>query len=264
MRRVPVRMDGSKIGLTPRNASWNASWSALRRIWPPDSSICRRGRAFVTLAAVLAAVAAPGWPAPAAGAKAAAPITLVALGDSLTAGFGLPPDAAFPVQLETTLRARGHNVRVVNAGVSGDTAADGLARLDWATPEDADGVIVELGANDALRGLAPPQTARTLAALLTSLKERRLPVLLAGMRAPRNWGPEYAESFEALYPELARTHGVLLYPFFLEGVALRPDLNQPDGLHPTRAGVAVIVERITPSVETLLNQIMASRAGAPR
>jgi acyl-CoA thioesterase-1 len=196
--------------------------------------------------------------------SASKPIVLVAYGDSLTAGFRLPADAAFPAQLEAALRARGQDVRVVNGGVSGDTAADGLARLDWTVPDDADAVLVELGANDALRGLPPGQTKKTLGAILARLKERRLVVLLAGMRAPRNWGPEYAEAFAALFPALAKEYNVQLYPFFLDGVAFQTGLNQADGLHPTREGVSEIVRRIMPSVEQLIEEAKAVRAKAGR
>jgi acyl-CoA thioesterase I len=191
------------------------------------------------------------------------PLVLIAFGDSLTAGYKLPPDASFPAQLEAALKARANNsddVRVVNGGVSGDTAADGLARLDWTVPDDADGVIVELGANDALRGIPPDQTSKTLGAILAKFKQRRIPVLLTGMQAPRNWGLEYTQAFAAIFPALAQEHGVLLYPFFLDGVAFIPSLNQTDGLHPTREGVAIIVERIMPGVERLIDQAKAARA----
>jgi acyl-CoA thioesterase I len=191
-------------------------------------------------------------------------VVILAYGDSLTAGFKLPPDAAFPIQLEAALKARGRNVRVVNGGVTGNTAADGLERLDWTLTPDVDAVILELGANDALRGVAPEETKRTLDAMLAGLKKRGLPVLLAGMRAPNNWGPEYDQAFAAIYPALAQKHGAPLYPFFLDGVALERSLNLPDGLHPTRQGVAVIVERITPSVEKLADEVLAARAAAPR
>ncbi len=179
-------------------------------------------------------------------------LKLVALGDSLTAGYGVAAGKAFPDQLEAALRARGWDVTVVNAGVSGDTAEDGLARYDWAVPPDADALIVELGANDMLRGLPPAETKKTLAAILDRAKAAHLPTLLAGMRAAPNLGADYERAFDAIYPALAQNNGAILYPFFLEGVAGDPKLNQPDGLHPTAAGVAVIVGRILPSVESLL------------
>ena len=185
---------------------------------------------------------------------AARTLRLVALGDSLTAGYGLPPGKAFPDRLEAALSAKGFDVKVVNAGVSGDTAADGLARYDWAVPKDADALIVELGANDMLRGLKPEATKATLAAILAKARAAHLPTLLAGMRAAPNLGPEYDHAFDAIYPDLAKAYHVALYPFFLDGVAGDPKLNQPDGLHPNAEGVEVIVQRILPAVEGLLKQ----------
>jgi len=179
---------------------------------------------------------------------------IVALGDSLTAGYGLPQDQSFPAQLEAALKARGHNVRIVNAGVSGDTALAGLQRLDWAIPEDADAVILELGANDALQGLPPDRTKARLAKIIEKLQAKNMPVLIAGMEAPRNLGKEYVESFGAMYPDLAAQYGVILYPFFLEGAALNDDLMLKDGLHPNGKGVAVIVENMLSKVEELLAQ----------
>jgi acyl-CoA thioesterase I len=187
-------------------------------------------------------------------AAAARTLRLVALGDSLTAGLGLAPGKAFPDRLEAELRAKGWDVKVINAGVSGDTAADGLARYEWAVPPDADALIIELGANDMLRGLKPEATKATLAAILDRARAAHLPTLLAGMRAAPNLGPEYAGQFSAIYPALAKAYDVPLYPFFLDGVAGDPKLNQPDGLHPTADGVEVIVQRILPSVEALLKQ----------
>ena len=187
----------------------------------------------------------------------AAPVTLLALGDSLTAGYGLQPSDAFPVKLEAALRARGHDVNVINAGVAGDTALDGASRLDWALSEEVDAVIVELGANDALRGLPVPQAEQALDQLLGRLAERKLPVLLAGMRAPPNLGPDYQAAFDGMYPRLAEKHGTMLYPFFLDGVAADVKLNQADGMHPNPAGVDVIVSRILPSVEKLLEKAAA-------
>ena len=183
---------------------------------------------------------------------AAEPIRLLAIGDSLTAGYGLATDESFPVQLETALRDRGYDVTVINAGVSGDTTAGGLARLEWALSDTPDLVLVELGANDGLRGLDPNDTWRNLAAMLETLSERGMPTLLAGMYAPPNLGREYGEVFNALYPELAEAYSVPLYPFFLEGVAADTSLNQADGLHPNGAGVSVIVDNILPSVIALI------------
>jgi acyl-CoA thioesterase-1 len=182
-------------------------------------------------------------------------IRLVALGDSLTAGYNLPEAAAFPSRLQAALRSRGRTVTVINAGVSGDTSQGGLDRLDWSVGDGVDGVILELGANDALRGLDPAQTRANLDAIIRRLTERRIPVLLAGMRAPPNMGPDYASRFDGLFPELARQHDLVFYPFFLDGVAARPELNQRDGIHPTAQGVDVIVERILPTVERFLDRI---------
>ena len=177
---------------------------------------------------------------------------IVALGDSLTAGLGLPQDQSFSAQLERALRARGRNVRVVNAGVSGDTTAAGLARLDWAMPDDASAVIVELGANDALQGLPPEATKSALEEIVKRLKARGLPVLLAGMEAPRNLGRDYVEEFAALYRDLAMRYDLVFYPFFLEGAALNDGLMQSDGIHPNGKGVARIVVNMLPKVEALL------------
>lgn len=191
------------------------------------------------------------------------PVTIVALGDSLTAGYGLAPGQGFPARLEAALRSKGFDVTVIDAGVSGDTTAGGLARLDWSVGPQADGVIVELGANDALRGQDPAATKANLDAILARLAQRRLPVLLAGMRAPRNLGADYAARFDALYPALAQVHGTALYPFFLEGVAADPALNQPDGLHPTAAGIDIIVAGILPQAGALVQAAQAARAVVP-
>jgi acyl-CoA thioesterase-1 len=190
-----------------------------------------------------------------AGPVMAAPATIVVLGDSLTAGFGLPPGTDFPTVLQMALRAKGWDITVVNAGVSGDTASDGAARVDWSVPEGATGVILELGANDALRGLPPARTKAALGKILSQLDERHIPVLIAGMKAPRNLGPDYTRAFDAIFPALAAAHGAMLYPFFLDGVATDAALNQADLLHPNPAGVKVIVGRILPTVERFLDRI---------
>ena len=182
----------------------------------------------------------------------AQPVTVLALGDSLTAGYGLQPSDGFAVKLEAALKDRGHDVRVINAGVAGDTALDGLSRLDWSLSEEVDAVIVQLGANDALRGLPAAQAETALDGILAKLKERNLPVLLAGMLAPPNLGPDYQRAFDGMYARLADKHGAALYPFFLDGVAAQPALNQADGMHPNPAGVDVIVARMLPSVEALV------------
>jgi acyl-CoA thioesterase I len=188
----------------------------------------------------------------AATAQAKDTLKIIAYGDSLVAGYGVGPADAFPVQLQRALAARGHTVEIVNAGVSGDTAAAGLERFDWAIPDDAGAVIVELGANDGLRGADPAATRATLDTLLGKLAARKLPVLLAGMKAPRNWGDAYAQAYDAMYPALATTHGAILYPFFLDGVVLDKALNQSDGIHPNARGVTEIVTRILPKVEELI------------
>jgi len=189
---------------------------------------------------------------------AAEPISIVALGDSLTAGYGVGPGESFPEQLESALRERGHDVTVANAGVSGDTASGGLARLEWSVPAQAQIVIVELGANDALRGIDPAVTKEALTAIVSKLKARGQDVLLAGMLAPRNLGGDYAAEFDAIYPALAREYDVPLYPFFLAGVVTDRSLIQPDGLHPTAAGIAKIVGGILPEVERLVAAAAAS------
>lgn len=185
-------------------------------------------------------------------------IQIVAFGDSLTAGFGLPPAAAFPAQLQKALESRGHNVTVTNAGVSGDTTSGGLQRIDWAVPPGTEAVILELGANDALRGIDPQKARANLDQILANLSKRGIHVLLAGMRSPQNWGKDYVDSFEDIYPELAERHGALLYPFFMEGVALDPKLNLDDGLHPNTEGVARIVSGILPKVEALIERVNSS------
>lgn len=185
---------------------------------------------------------------------AADTVRIVALGDSLTAGYGLDAEDSFPAVLEAELRARGHDVEVVNAGVSGDTTRGGLERLDWAIGDDTDAVIVELGANDALRGIEPGVTRDNLDSIVGQLVERDIPVLLAGMQAPPNLGDDYAKTFNAIFPDLALRHGVLHYPFFLEGVAAERQLNQSDGMHPSEAGVREIVARMIEPVEALLTQ----------
>lgn len=205
--------------------------------------------AVVALATVTLSSATFAQTAPGGDAK---PIKLAVLGDSLTAGYGLPSSDAFPAKLQKALRAKGVAVDVINAGVSGDTTSAGLARLDWSIPKDADTVIVELGANDALRGVDPQIARASLDAILKKLKARNVAVLLCGMLAPPNYGAEYAAKFNAIYPDLAKAYDVPLYPFFLDGVAAVAKLNQPDGIHPTSAGIDIIVERILPTVEAFL------------
>ncbi|MCQ8781922.1 arylesterase [Mangrovibrevibacter kandeliae] len=189
------------------------------------------------------------------------PIELVAFGDSLSAGYGVGPGESFPEQLQAALSAKGYDVAVTNAGVSGDTTSGGLARLDWSVPQTADLVIVELGANDALRGIAPEIAEKNLGEILERLKARGTAVLLAGMLAPPNMGSDYAAAFDAIYERLADQYDVPLYPFFLDGVAADPALNQADHMHPNKQGVAVIVERMLPAVTQALDRIRPSAPG---
>ncbi len=202
-------------------------------------------------AIALAVAAAPGT-------VAGDSLRIVAVGDSLMAGFGVAPDEGFVPQLQEWLSERGAGVELVNAGVSGDTTAGGLARLDWSVGSDADGVVLSLGANDMLRGIDPAQTRANLEAMLSRLAERGLHVLVAGMRAGANLGPEYRESFDSIYPDLAERFRVPLYPFLLQGAALEPELNQADGIHPNAQGVAAIVEGIGPFVLSLAESIRSS------
>ena len=205
---------------------------------------------------VAAIVVACAMSAAAFGAAGAAatdrPIKIVALGDSLTAGFGLPAAETFPTKLGQALAARGLSVSIVDAGVSGDTASGGLARLNWSVPDGTDAVILELGANDALRGVDPAVTRRAIGAIVRQLRARRIAVLLCGMLAPPNLGADYTGKFNQIFPDIAAAYGALYYPFFLNGVATVQGLNQPDGLHPTAQGFDVIVSKILPSVEGLI------------
>lgn len=198
----------------------------------------------------MAAFAAPAY---------AQTIKIVAFGDSLTAGFGLTASEAFPAQLEAALKKRGHDVAVANAGVSGDTSTGGLARLDWSIPDGTDAVILALGANDMLRGIDPDLTRKSLDEALGRLKARKIEVLIGGMRAAPNLGADYAAKFDSIYPELAKKYDTLIYPFFLDGVAGKPDLNLNDGIHPTAKGVSLVVERILPVVESLIERVKKRR-----
>ena len=182
-------------------------------------------------------------------------LNIVAFGDSLTAGYQLPPNEAFPAQLETLSRAKGLDVAITNAGVSGDTTADGLARLDWSIPDGTDGVILALGANDALRGLSPEESAKNLDAMLTRLKERKMAVALAGILAPPNMGADYEARFNGIYSELAKKHGVTLYPFLLDGVVLDSRLKLEDGMHPNGAGTKLMAEKFFPVFENFLKTL---------
>jgi acyl-CoA thioesterase-1 len=193
-------------------------------------------------------------------AVAAKPVKMVVLGDSLSAGLGLSASAAFPAQLQKALKAKGIGVDIINAGVSGDTSSGGRDRLDWSVPAGTEGVIVELGANDALRGIDPAVTRSALSDILTRLKARKIAVLLCGMVAPPNYGADYSARFNTIYPDIARQFGVPLYPFFLEGVATDARLNQADGLHPTAEGVEVMVRNILPTVEAFVSALPGQRS----
>lgn len=190
----------------------------------------------------------------------AEPLTILGFGDSLMAGYGLARGSTFPAQLESALRQRGHDVRIINAGVSGDTTAGGKARLAWSLAEKPDAAIVELGGNDGLRGLPVEEMKANLDAILGELAARDIPVLLAGMRAPPNMGGDYGRAFRQAFVDLAKKHDVLFYPFFLDGVAANASLNQDDGIHPTAEGVSTIVEAILPKVEALIERVKAKQA----
>lgn len=219
-------------------------------------------RTQVVALAVFVNVATIPAPAAYADPAVAEPLSIVAFGDSLTAGYRLEPSQSFPAQLEKALRARGHNVEIVNAGVSGDTTAAGLERLAWAVPDGTEGVILELGANDALRGIDPAQTKANLDKIIAALDARGIPVLVAGMKAPKNWGEEYAARFDAIFTDLAKSDSHIVYPFFLDGIAMQPELNLDDGMHPNDKGVARIVSRIAPAVEQLIVRIEARRSAS--
>lgn len=187
-----------------------------------------------------------------------APVTVLALGDSLTAGYGLEQEESFPAQLETSLHSAGYSVNIVNAGVSGDTSAGALARIEWALAERPDIVLVTLGGNDALRGLDPAQTYENLDQIIARIKQAGSRVLLAGMRSPRNLGADYNEAFDQIYPNLAKRYDLLFYPFFLEGVAAEPSLNQADGIHPNAEGIRLIVKGLQPLVAAAIDQVLVT------
>jgi len=189
-------------------------------------------------------------------AKAGAqPIDIVGFGDSLMAGYELPPEESFSARLEKLLRQKGYDVVITNAGVSGDTSADGLARIDWSVPDGTRGVILELGANDALRGLSPKQTRDNIDAAIQRLKERKIPVLLVGIVAPPNMGGDYEHEFNPIYKDLAAKYGLLLYPFFLDGVAMQPGVQLKDGMHPNAEGTRIMAEKFLPTAEAFVKMI---------
>jgi len=210
---------------------------------------------FFNAVAKATALAALVLPAAGTSVLAGEPVKILALGDSLTAGYGLPEADAFTTRLQKSLKDKGYDVQVINAGVSGDTTAGGRARLDWALGDQPQVAVVELGANDGLRGLDPVSTRENLDAILDTLKDRKIPTLLAGMYAPPNLGREYGDRFNAIYPDLAAKHDVPLYPFFLDGVAMDPKLNQEDGMHPNAKGVAIVVAGILPHLIRLIDDL---------
>lgn len=193
-------------------------------------------------------------------ASAQSPVRIVAFGDSLTAGYGLNGNEAYPAKLQTALRAKGYDVTITNAGVSGDTTAQGLARLDWSVPQGTQAVILEFGANDFFRGVPPAVARKNIESMIEKLKARHIEVMLAGMYAPRNLGREYVGAFDAIYRDLAQKHGLVLMPFFLDGVAGIQTLNLPDGIHPTAAGVDIIVKKSLPVVESLIQRVQGRKA----
>ena len=211
----------------------------------------RRFKLALGAAAAFLFLAAPAW---------AAPVKILALGTSLTQGFGLPPGTEIPAVLEAQLKKKGIDATVINAGVSGDTSAGGLSRLDWSLADHPNAAMIELGSNDALRGIDPASTEKNLTAILTRLKAQHIPVLMLGMRAPKNYGPEYEAKFDAIYPRLSKQFGTLYYPFVLDGVALNQKLNQADGIHPNPAGVKIIVSKILTDVLKLVSQVQARNA----
>jgi acyl-CoA thioesterase-1 len=195
-----------------------------------------------------------------AGPVFAQPVKMVVLGDSLSAGLGLSGPAAFPARLQKALKDKGIEVDMINAGVSGDTSSGGRDRLDWSIPAGTEAVIVELGANDALRGTDPAVTRAALSDIVSRLKARKIAVMLCGMLAPPNYGQDYAAKFNTIYPDLAKKFDVPLYPFFLDGVAADPRLNQADGIHPTAEGVDIIVTKMLPTVQAFLGTIRGQRS----
>jgi acyl-CoA thioesterase-1 len=223
------------------------------------AAVERPVRSFLFMLALALSATTLALPATAQ-TQVAKPVKMVVLGDSLSAGLGLSGSAAFPARLQKALKAKGIEVDMINAGVSGDTTSGGRDRLDWSVPEGTEAVVLELGANDALRGIDPKVTRAALTEILTRLQARKIAVLLCGMFAPPNYGADYSAKFNAIYPDLAKTFSVPLYPFFLEGVATEAKLNQADGLHPTAEGVDTIVKNILPTVEAFLGPVLRQRS----
>jgi acyl-CoA thioesterase-1 len=248
-------------GLTPVSDEGSMRLSMVRSYGTSGGAVERRAAMFVQMLVLgLAMISAEPVLAQSSAAIAAKPIKMVVLGDSLSAGFGLTGSEAFPAKLQKALKANGIEVEMINAGVSGDTSSGGRDRLDWSVPEGTQAVIVELGANDALPGTDPVVTRAALTDIVMRLKARGISVLLCGMLAPPNYGSDYSARFNTIYPELAKSSGVPLYPFFLEGVAADARLNQADGLHPTAEGVDAIVRNILPTVQAFLGTISGQRS----
>ena len=227
--------------------------SMARSYGTSGMAVERRTRLFMHMLVLMAALLS-------AGPVFAQPAKMVVLGDSLSAGLGLSGPAAFPARLQKALKDKGIEVDMINAGVSGDTASGGRDRLDWSVPEGTEAVIIELGANDALRGTDPAVTRAALTDIVSRLKARKIAVMLCGMLAPPNYGSDYAAKFNTIYPDLAKKFDVPLYPFFLDGVAADPKLNQADGIHPTAEGVDIIVTKMLPTVQAFLGSIRGQRS----
>jgi acyl-CoA thioesterase I len=243
-------------GDTPARDEGSMRLSMVRSYGTSALAVERRRPAFVHILVLMMALTAAGAAvAEGSAAREAKPVKMVVLGDSLSAGLGLPASAAFPARLQKAFKDMGIDIDMINAGVSGDTSSGGRDRLDWSVPEGTGAVIVELGANDALRGIDPAVTRSALSDILGRLKARGIAVLLCGMLAPPNYGHDYADRFNAIYPELSKSFDVSLYRFFLNGVAADAKLNQADGIHPTAEGVDIIVQNLLPSVEALLGTI---------
>ena len=243
-------------GVVPASEEGEMRVSMVRSYGNSARAVERRYGFFMHIAVLMLAlmtVANPAW------AETTKPIKLVVLGDSLSAGLGLPAQDAFPAKLQKALQAKGIAVDMINAGVSGDTSSGGRDRLDWSVPEGTEGVILELGANDAMRGIDPDLTRAALTDIVGRLKARKIAVMLCGMLAPPNFGADYGARFNSIYPDLAKQFDVPLYPFFLDGVAADAKLNQADGIHPTAAGVDIIVGKMMPTVEAFVRTIGEQR-----
>jgi acyl-CoA thioesterase-1 len=246
-------------GAVPASEEESMRLSMVRSYGNSAGPVERPYGLFLHIAVLMFALMTAGILSEAGAGVPAKPFKLVVLGDSLSAGLGLPGQEAFPAKLQKALQDKGVAADISNAGVSGDTSSGGRDRLDWSVPEGTDGVIVELGANDALRGIDPGVTEAALTDIVKRLKARKVAVMLCGMQAPPNYGADYAARFNSIYPDLAKTFDVPLYPFFLDGVAADPKLNQADGIHPTAAGVDIIVNNIMPTVEAFLRTIGEQR-----